>query len=212
MGVSKIIPRGRGISIFLKQTNLSRIFLFYIFRVACQSFFLRNLTSKKKPERKVISTSRKISKDCDFVRVTVDDRNCTAEVEGVGTLTVRGYDRYGRRSGYVYLNGKQICDGFNPMGATMLYSPSEPFSKFVKEQMELWKEQHELLRYRIMVKNSPTIELRAATGKGDFNSVASLVAEGAKHYGNKIRNSLPLEQRPKFDEAVEKRQNKNQSR
>lgn len=151
---------------------------------------------------------RKKNRDCDFVQVTVNDRNCTAEVEEVGTLTVKGYDRDGRRSGCVYLNGKQICDGFSRTGNTMFYDHFEPFSKFVKKQMELWKRDDEDLKYRILVTDSLFNDLCAATKSEDFDRVAYLVESGARDSDNKIRNSLPPEQRSKFDEAVQRGLNK----
>lgn len=71
------------------------------------------------------------------MRVLVDDENCTARIKGLNlgsTLAVRGYDAAMNPSGYVYLDGKQICEGFELQGSTMLYDPCELFSEYIRRQ------------------------------------------------------------------------------
>jgi len=85
------------------------------------------------------------------MKVTVNDTNCTARIEGLNlgtTLTVRGYDDKMNPSGYVYLDGHQICEGFELQGATMLYDPCEPFSEYVRRQCKKSGR-----KYRVIVKN-----------------------------------------------------------
>jgi hypothetical protein len=53
------------------------------------------------------------------MKITVNDTNCTARIEGLnlGTiLEVRGNDEKMNPSGYVYLDGQQICEGFELQG------------------------------------------------------------------------------------------------
>ena len=71
------------------------------------------------------------------MRVLVDDENCTARIKGLNLgsrLTVRGYDAANNPSGYVYLDGQQICEGFELQGSTMLYDPCELFSEYIRRQ------------------------------------------------------------------------------
>ncbi len=84
------------------------------------------------------------------MKITVNDTNCTARIEGLNlgtTLTVRGYDKKGNKSGYVYLEGEQICEGFKLQGPTMLYDPCEPFSEYVRRQCKKSGR-----KYRVVVK------------------------------------------------------------
>jgi hypothetical protein len=86
------------------------------------------------------------------MKITVNDANCTAHIEGLnlGTnLSVRGYDKKGNKSGYVYLDGQQVCEGFELQGTTMLYDPCETFSEYIRRQCKKSGR-----KYRVVVKNA----------------------------------------------------------
>lgn len=86
----------------------------------------------------------------------VNDQNCTARIEGFSfgnTLEVQGYDASGSPSGYVYLDGKQICNGFAWQGVTMLYSPRDwTFTEFIRDQTRRLKKNNPFLeiQYRVI--------------------------------------------------------------
>lgn len=72
-----------------------------------------------------------------MMKITVDDELCEARIRGLNLgshISVRGRDENGDLSGYVFLDGKQICEGFELQGATMLYDPCEPLSEYLRRQ------------------------------------------------------------------------------
>lgn len=86
----------------------------------------------------------------------VDDQNCTAKIEGFSLgeiLEAKGYDKNGQKSGYVYLDGAQICNGFAREGSTMLYSPRDwTFTEFIRDQARRLKKNNPLMeiKYRVI--------------------------------------------------------------